>query len=288
LIWRDWSGQLQKYFEQLNSHLIAKRVLFHAAQAGDAIIEPEVIAAEVKRPVDEVQRVLRQLAFADMIDTTGGYILRNVKDPLLREFIRVQYLLDVVHQPADQVLQELQGELARWKGKYADAVGELVEARIAALLHRFDGRRVPGRLFHTDGEVELLKFDLVYDTVVKEAGDRQRQIDLVGSRWHGAQETMWLVEIKHWRQRVDAGVVAEFAATCQAFSRSRKLPTERMVKWLVNAGGFTEGAIEAMREADVFYSGAAEINELLRGFGLSRLLSEATTGDAGRAERAPV
>jgi len=288
LIWRDWSGQLQKYFEQLNSHLIAKRVLFHAAQAGDAIIEPEVIAAEVKRPVDEVQRVLRQLAFADMIDTTGCYILRNVKDPLLREFIRVQYLLDVVHQPADQVLQELQGELARWKGKYADAVGELVEARIAALLHRFDGRRVPGRLFHTDGEVELLKFDLVYDTVVKEAGDRQRQIDLVGSRWHGAQETMWLVEIKHWRQRVDAGVVAEFAATCQAFSRSRKLPTERMVKWLVNAGGFTEGAIEAMREADVFYSGAAEINELLRGFGLSRLLSEATTGDAGRAERAPV
>jgi hypothetical protein len=43
-----------------------------------------------------------------------------------------------------------------------------------------------------------------------------------------------------------------------------------------------------MREAAVFYSGAAEINELLRGFGLSRLLSEATTGDAGRAERAPV
>jgi len=275
-IWRDWSGQLQKYFQQLNSHLIAKRVLFHAAQAGDAIIEPETIAAEVRRPVEEVRRVLHQLAFADMIDTTGGYILRNVKDPLLREFIRVQYLLDVAHQPADQVIQELQAELARWQGKYADAVGALVEARIAALLHRFDGRVTPGRLFHVDGEVELPKLDLVYDTLVKEAGDRQRQIDLVGSRWHGAQETMWLVEIKHWRRRVDAGVVREFAATCQAFSRSRKLPTGRMVKWLVNAGGFTEGARAALAEAGIYYSGPAEINELLAGFGLERLLREPT------------
>jgi hypothetical protein len=275
-IWRDWSGQLQRYFEQLNSHLIAKRVLFHAAQADDAIIEPETIAAEVKRPVEEVRHVLRQLAFADMIDTSAGFILRNVKDPLLREFIRVQYQLDVAHQPADQVIQELQVELARWQHKYADAVGALVEARIQALLQRFDGRRVPGRLFHAAGEVELPRFDSVYDTLVKEAGDRQRQLDLVGSRWHGAQETMWLVEIKHWRRRVDAGVVREFAAACQAFSRSRKLPTERMVKWLVNAGGFTEGALAAMAEAGVYYSGPAEINELLRSFGLERLLAEAT------------
>jgi hypothetical protein len=87
---------------------------------------------------------------------------------------------------------------------------------------------------------------------------------------------MWLVEIKHWRERVDAGVVREFVATCQAFSRSRKLPTERMVKWLVNAGGFTAGAIEVMAEAEVYYSDAAEINELLRAFGLERLLGEAT------------
>jgi hypothetical protein len=275
LIWRDWSGQLQKYFEQLNSHLIAKRVLFYASRAGEQMIEPETIAAEVKRPVEEVQRVLHQLAFADMIDASAGYILRNVKDPLLREFIRVQYLLDVAHQPADQVIQELQAGLAHWKGKYADAVGALVEARLAALLHRFDGRSVPGRLFHAAGEVELPKFDLVYDTVVKEAGNRERQLDLVGSRWHGAQETMWLVEIKHWARWVDAGVVREFAATCQAFSRSRKLPTARMVQWLVNAGGFTEGALAAMAEAGIYYSGPAEINELLRSFGLERLLAEA-------------
>jgi putative NIF3 family GTP cyclohydrolase 1 type 2 len=272
LIWRDWAGQLQRYFEQINSHYIAKTVLFHAAQCKDQHIEPEMIAAAVKRPVEEVEQVLRQLSFADMIDASGGYIFRNVKDPILREFIRVQYQLDILHQPADQVIQELQAALAHWKGKYADAVGELIEARLAALLHRFDGRRVAGRLFDVEGEIELPRFDTVYDTVVKAPGDRMRQIDLVGSRWHAARETMWIVEIKHWRQRVDAGVVREFAAACQAFSQSRTLPTERMVKWLVNAGGFTEGALAAMREEGILHSGAAEINELLAGFGLQRLL----------------
>ena len=277
LIWRDWSGQLQKYFEQLNSHLIAKRVLFHAAQAGDAIIEPETIAAEVKRPVEEVQRVLRQLAFADMIDARAGFIFRNVKDPLLREFVRVQYRLDVAGEPLTQVLRELQAELARWKGKYADAVGALVEARIQALMHRFDGRRVPGRLFHVAGEVELPRFSIVYDTLVKAPADRPRQADVVGSLWDAGGERMWIAEIKHWARRVDGGVVGEFLDLCAAVSQETKVPPERMTKWLVNAGGFTEGALGAMAEYDIYYSGAAEINELLRSFGLERLLAEATT-----------
>jgi hypothetical protein len=274
LIWRDWSGQLQRYFEQLNSHLIAKRVLFHAAQADDAIIEPETLAAEVKRPVEEVRHVLRQLAFADMIDASAGLIFRNVTDPLLREFIRVQYQLDVAGAPLTQVLRELQAELARWKRKYADAVGALVEARIQALLQRFDGRRVSGRLFHAAGEVVLPKFSVVYDTIVKAPADRPRQADVVGSLWDADGERMWIAEIKHWARRVDASVVRELLDLCAALSQETKVPSERMTKWLVNAGGFTEGALAAMAEADIYYSGPAEINELLRGFGLERLLPE--------------
>ncbi len=273
-IWRDWSGQLQKYFERINSHFIAKTVLFHAAQFDDARIEPELIAEKVKRPVEDVQRVLQQLAFAEMIDAGGGYIFRNLKDPILREFIRVQYQLDVALEPFDSVYQQLRAELARWKRKYADAVGEQVEARIGALMPRFDGRRVPGRLFGVEGEVELPKFNLVYDTVVKGPGARERQVDLMGAWWPNDEMAAWVVEIKHWARRVDAGVVRDFEELCQAVSRDKKVRSERLVKWLVNAGGFTEGAMTAMQEAGIMHSGAAEINELLRAFGLQRLLSE--------------
>jgi hypothetical protein len=285
-IWRDWSGQLQKYFEQLNSHFIAKRVLFYAAQFGDRRIEPELIAEEMKRSQEEVERVLRHLAFAEMIDAGGGYIFYNLKDPILREFIKVQYQLDVAKESFDEVYQKLRAELARWKGKYADAVGELVEARLEALLNRFDGRRVPGRLFHVEGEVELPKFTLVYDTMVKGPGDRMRQVDLVGAWWPDREIAVWVAEIKHWAKRVDAGVVREFVELCQAVSREKRVPPERMVKWLVSAGGFpgltartgSEGALAALREAGILYSGAAEINELLRAFGIQRLLGEAVLG----------
>jgi hypothetical protein len=276
-IWRDWAGQLQRYFAQINSHFIAKRVLFHAAQCGDEIIEPELIAREVGRPADEVQRVLHQLAFADMLDTTGGYILRNLKDPVLREFIRVQYQLDVAREPFSKVLRELQAELARWHRKYAEMVGQLVEARITALMNRFDGRRVAGRLFSVEGEIELPRFTAVYDTVVKGPGDRLRQADVVASRWQGGGETLWIVEIKHWARRVDAGIVREFVDLCRAVGQEARVPPERIVKWLVNAGGFTDAARAALAEAGILHSGAAEINELLREFGISRLLGAAVT-----------
>jgi hypothetical protein len=280
-IWRDWSGQLQKYFERLNSHFIAKTVLFRTAQFGDERIEPELIAEQVKQPLDEVQHVLRQLSFADMIDAGGGYIFHNLKDPILREFIRVQYQLDIAREPFDNVYQQLRAELARWKKKYADAVGELVEARIGALMHRFDGRRAPGRLFGVAGEIELPKFNLIYDTVVKGPAGREHQIDQIGAWWPDDEMSVWIAEIKHWARRVDAGIVAEFVELCQAVSREKQVPPERMVKWLVNAGGFTEGALDAMAEAGILHSGTAEINELLRGFGLQRLLSDAPQRASG-------
>jgi hypothetical protein len=273
-IWRDWSGQLQKYFEEINTHLIAKTILFYAAQFGDQHIEPELVAEEVKRPREEVYRVLQQLAFAEMIDAGGGYIFHNLKDPLLREFIKVQYQLDVAMEPFQKVYRELRRELAHWKGKYADAVGALVEARIAALMNRFDGRQVPGRLFHGEREVELPKFNVVYDTVVKGPGKRMRQADLVGSWWSDGVESLWVVEIKHWAKRVDAGIVQEFEALSQAVGQSARVPPARVVKWLVNAGGFTQGALEALKTHGIYSSGAVEINELLRMFDIERLLRE--------------
>ena len=272
-IWRDWGSQLQRYFEQINSYTIAKHILFHAARYENERILPEEIAAEVERPVDEVVRVLRQLAFAEMIDARGGPIFFNLKDPLLRDFIETQYELDVEGAPLAKVLEDLAREYKKLKGKHADLVGALVEARIEALLNRFDGRTVPGRLFHTEGEVKLPRFHAAADTKVKPPGEREYQIDLQG-RWHTEKLDLWawVVEIKHWKKRVAADVVGKFVAAYTALAQETKL--DGVVPWLVNKGGFTKGAIEMMKQHSIYYSGAAEINELLRAFGIERLLPE--------------
>ena len=271
-IWRDWGSQLQRYFEQINSYYISKRILFHAARYEDERISPEEIAAEVERPVDEVVRVLRQLAFAEMLDARGGPIFFNLKDPLLRDFINTQYELDVEKQSLESIHQKLLQEYKSLKGKYADAVGALVEARIGALLNRFDGRTVPGRLFHVEGKVHLPRFHYVSDTLVKLPGERAYQIDLKGSWRTGYDFSAWVVEVKHWKSKVAVDVVEKFVAAYTALAQETKLVG--VVPWLVNQGGFTKGAIEAMEQQGIYYSGAAEINELLRAFGIERLLPE--------------
>ena len=271
-IWRDWGSQLQRYFEQINSYYISKRILFYAARYEDERVVPEDIAATVKRPVEEVNDVLRQLAFAEMIDARGGNIFYNVKDPLLRDFIKSQYEMDVEGEPWKRVYTELLKEYESLRGKYADLVGTLVEARLAVLLNRFDGRTAPGRLFHVEGEVQLPRFEFVGDTKVKPLGEREYQIDLVGNCRQGYDFSAWVVEIKHWKKRVAADVVEKFVAAYTALAQETKLVG--VVPWLVNKGGFTQGAIEMMKQHSIYYSGAAEINELLRAFGIERLLPE--------------
>ena len=270
-IWRDWGSQLVRYFEEINNYTIAKRVLFHAARY-EGRIEPEEVAAAVGRPVEEVVKVMQQLSFAEMLDAKGGPIFFNLKDPILRDYIRAQYWEEIEGETVSAVLDRLLGEYRRLKRKYADLVGTLVEARIEVLMHRFDGRKVAGRLFHVEGEVELPKFEFVFDTVVKPPGSRGYQIDLQGRWYEGYDPCAWVVEIKHWKAKVTADVVRKFIAAYRALERETGLA--RVVPWIVNRGGFTAGAIRVIEEEGIYRSGAAEINELLRMFGVERLLPE--------------
>ncbi|MEA3338497.1 MAG: hypothetical protein U9R15_00885, partial [Chloroflexota bacterium] len=269
------------YFEQINSYTISKHILFHAARYEGERILPEEIAAEVERPLDEVVRVLRQLAFAEMIEGRGGPIFFNLKDPLLRDFINTQYELDVAGKSLTRVREDLLREYRTLKGKYADLIGALVEARIEALLNRFNGRTAPGRLFHTEGEVELPHFHAVADAWVKPPGERAYQIDLQGRYYRGEEYDLWawVVEVKHWKRKVTADVVTKFVQAYTALAQETKLIG--VTPWLLNKGGFTQGAMEAMEEYGIYYSGAAEINELLRMFGIERLLG----GDGESEER---
>jgi hypothetical protein len=71
-----------------------------------------------------------------------------------------------------------------------------------------------------------------------------------------------VVEIKHWETRVTPKGVKKFVEAYSALAEEEK--PEGMVKWIVNQGGFTKGAIKALKEHNIYYSAAAEINELLR------------------------
>ena len=282
-IWRDWSAQLQKYFQTINSYYISKQILFVAAQFKDQRIVPEEIAQQVKRPKEEVLHALKQLAFAEMIDSDGGYIFHNLKDPILRDFINSQYELDIAKRPWEQVHRSLLQQYKTLKRKYDNLVGALVEARIEALLNRFDNREIEGRLFNVSGQVELPRFTYVSDAYVKQAGQQSYQIDLKAS-WHkGYDYWLWVVEIKNWDRHVTPSVVKKFIEAYTALEHTEK--PEGMIKWIVNQGGFSPGAIKVLEEHNIYYSTAAEINELLHLFGIQRLLSFDIKSKAGKQSK---
>lgn len=282
-IWRDWSAQLQKYFQTINSYYISKQILFYAAQFRDKRIDPEQIASQVERPKEDVLHTLKQLAFAEMIDSDGGYIFHNLKDPILRDFINSQYELDIAKHPWEKVYEDLLQSYQTLKKKYDNLVGALIEARLEALLNRFDNREAPGRLFHTEGLVRLPRFVYVSDTYVKSPAGRGYQIDLQG-RWHeGYDRWAWIVEIKHWETRVTPSVVKKFIEAYTALEKEAQL--KGYVKWMVNRSGFTPGAIKVLEEHNIYYSAAAEINELLHLFGIQRLLAEKKKSKDGKSKK---
>jgi len=160
------------------------------------------------------------------------------------------------------------------QGKYADLLGSLVEARIEALLNHFDNHTVSGDFFHTIVEVTLPKFIYVGDTVVKPFGSRQYQIDLQGE-WYldNYDAWTWVVEVKWWQSKITPSVVEKFVAAYEALKQEIELIG--IVPRLVNRGGFSSGVVEALETHGIYYSGPAEINQLLNLFGIERLLRDA-------------
>ena len=75
-------------------------------------------------------------------------------------------------------------------------------------------------------------------------------------------------------------VVKKFIEAYTALARVAQL--KGYVKWFVNRAGFTPGAIKVLEEHNIYYSAAAEINELLHLFGIQRLLAFDTKSKAGK------
>ena len=75
-------------------------------------------------------------------------------------------------------------------------------------------------------------------------------------------------------------VVKKFIEAYTALEKEAQL--KGYVKWFVNRSGFSSGAIKVLKEHNIYYSAAAEINELLHLFGIQRLLSFDIKSKAGK------
>ena len=270
-IWGDLNAQLEGYVQTFNEHDLIKRILYEAARYEEKDIDLGKIAERVGVDFPTVRRYAFHLSRADLIEEGfGGFTYRNVKDPVLREFILVKARVDEEGAAQEVVYRDKMEAYRRLRGSFSHFKGQVAEVYLQLLMKSFDGRTVDGeRYFHFPGEVVLPKFYYVLPRVVKVSGSRAYQIDLEGSTLVEAGRLSWLVESKYWGEPVGIGEVKWFEAACEVAKED--LEIDVLVPWFFSRSGFTEEAAAYLKEKGYLYSDEAQLNGLLELFGLRKL-----------------
>ena len=143
---RHYSREFGKYSHELNSGLTTRRVMLWATKYPGERIDAQRIADELQIKVSEVRASLDKLRWADVVRKIGLISYQGPNDPMMRRYIEYQHLVEIDNLTAEAALlrqtefKSLGGEVNRQKGAMA-------EVHIGAVMGRFDGRQVNGKLY---------------------------------------------------------------------------------------------------------------------------------------------
>jgi len=146
-LWRHYSREFGKYSRELNSGLTTRRVMLWATKYPGERIDANRIADELQIKVSEVRASLDKLRWADVVRKIGLISYQCPSDPMMRRYISYQHMVEVENlSPAEaqnkwyKEYKSLEGDVNRYKGAMA-------EVHIGAVMGRFDGRQVDGKLY---------------------------------------------------------------------------------------------------------------------------------------------
>ncbi|MCP4647317.1 MAG: hypothetical protein GY852_06220, partial [bacterium] len=167
-IWGELNDQVTRWIKRINEHGITKWVLYLSAleeneekdkrnRLNVERIQREIQEREGKQvPLETVRDVLIKLSRGDLIEYLefGGWF-RRVKDPILREFLKVWGRIEVEGHDRGRVQNELIDEYKSYKGKVSDYKGYFAEVHMSQVLLSAQNKTLPGRFFNTAGDIEM-------------------------------------------------------------------------------------------------------------------------------------
>lgn len=159
-----------------------------------------------------------------------------------------------------RILQLLDEQIRR----LSERVGTGFEARTRDVANRFDGRTLPGRLFHRSADVVLPK---VQSPVVPiEDVDGQGLVFPKGTSveldvFIGAP-AVWLGEARHRRHALSAKQMRNFLDKVEFFQKTRGWTTVQ--RWFVSDAGFEAKAIALAEQRNVLLTSARQLEQIDR------------------------
>ena len=277
-IWAELNDQVTKWIERINEYGITKWVLYLSAlEEGDRLdldrIQKELAEREGKHvPMETIRDVLIKLSRGDLLQymELGGWF-KKIDDPILLEFLKVWGRIEVEGKNQAVVRSETVKKYQTLKRKFSDHLGYLAEVYMVQALWNGQRKKLPGKLFHAEEDIELpWQFFYIWHRVRLGAG-AEKEIDVYAAA--GAE--VWIGESKWWRGRKVGRTEVETFLRKEEVVREAEGKDLRVLRlWFFAHDGFTEKAEALMREKGVLWSVRQDLDNLLKIVGLRQLPDE--------------
>ena len=274
-IWAELNDQVTKWIERINEYGITKWVLYLSAlEEGDLLdldrIRKELAEREGKDvPLETIRDVLIKLSRGDLLQymELGGWF-KKIEDPILLEFLRVWGRIEVEGKNQAVVRSETVKKYQTLKRKFSDYLGYLAEVYMVQVLWNGQRKKLPGKLFHAKGDIELpWQFFYIWHRVRLGAGI-EKETDIYAAA--GAE--VWIGESKWWREKkVGRSEVETFLRKRELVREAEGEGLQVLRLWFFAHDGFTEEAEALMREKGVLWSTRQDLDNLLKSVGLRQL-----------------
>lgn len=273
-IWGELNDQVSRWTERINDHGIGKWMLYLAATEEEGKdIDLERIREELHRrenisvSPEKVRDVLVKLARGDLIEYVSPDVFWKIRDPVLNEFLKVWGRLAMERQNADRVGNETIRNFQRTEKRFHEYKGYLAEVCMIQVLWNGQGKTLPGKYFHSDGDIVMPHRFFFIDQRHRQGAGENMEVDIHAA----AGKDVWLAESKWWKRPAGRDVVENLLTQAEMMIQREGKYLKSIRLWIFSYNGLTGKAADLVHEHGILWSSRDELNGLLKEVGLRKL-----------------
>ncbi len=277
-IWGELSDQVNRWIERINEHGITKWVLYLSALEENENkerrneldlekIRQTILEKEGKDvSVSQIRDVLIRLSRGDLVEFLEmGNWFRRVKDPILREFLKVWGKIEVEGKPQTGVRDNMVIEYGKLKRRFSEYKGYLAEIHMAQVLLNGQRKVIAGKYFSSSEDIKMPDMFFYIHHRMRLGAGKGREIDVLGA----AGTEQWVCQSKWVKEKVGIAVLKDLKNQADTVMREKEPLTVRM--WIFAHEGLTDEALAYAKEQGILWSDRKQLDELLLHLGLRPL-----------------
>ena len=261
-IYGFWQTHFEENREVINNDNdieVGKKIIYYFTRYSDRAVDIAEIASDIGISKEIVENKIKKLYEGDLVYRTKAryYAFRDI---CLMRYIKYAYEIDLENvKPID--LSE--------KGRYNILKGHFLELVVQQVMSKFNGEALEGNFFGQEKTIIAPRFMIADTRYAKGEKTDLFQIDVFG-RLQGI-EKVWLCECKYRNTKMNLEQVKKLERAREAYLKQeegeRRILTATHL-WYVSTGGFTEEALEYLKDKeDTYFSDYEGINGIFKAYG---------------------